>query len=148
MADLDLTALTSNALTGPELLSAEEIAALLPELDNIISWAKQVQAYALEQAVNGENYPGYKVVAGRSVRSFKDPEKVVEVLVSEGFDEALLYERKLKTLTQIEAFIGKKNFAPLLGDLVDKPLGKPTLVPESDKRPAYSPEAAAAADFE
>ena len=32
--------------------------------------------------------------------------------------------------------LGKKRFEELLSDLVEKPQGKPVLVPESDKRPA------------
>lgn len=147
MAGIDLTTLTSNSLTSPELLSKEEIEALLPELDNIISWAKQIQEYALEQALKGEKYAGFKVVAGRSVRTFKDADAVIDRLTAEGYDEDLLFERKMKTLTQIEALVGKKKFESLLGDLVEKPLGKPVLVPETDKRPAYTPDAAAAADF-
>lgn len=140
--------LNTKALQSPDLLSKEQIEALLPELNSIISWAKQVQQYALEEALKGTKYKGYKVVAGRSVRTFANTDQVVERLESEGYDENLLYERKFKTLTQIEALVGKKNFGTLLGDLVDKPEGKPTLVDESDKRPELSPNTSAAADFE
>jgi hypothetical protein len=130
-----------------DLLSKEQIEALLPKLDGIISWAKQVQEYALEQALKGEQYNGFKVVAGRSNRTFTNPDMVVDRLIGEGYDEELLYERKLKTLTQLEALVGKKNFEPLMGELIIKPAGKPALVPESDKRPAFTPDAAAAAEF-
>lgn len=140
--------LNTKQLQSPDLMTNEQIAALLPELDNIISWAKQVQAYALEQALAGEKFAGFKVVAGRSVRSFKDTDAVVDRLTTEGYDADLLFERKLKTLIQIEALLGKKNFEPLLGDLVDKPQGKPALVDESDKRPELTPNTSAAADFE
>ena len=140
--------LNTGQLQNPDLLSKEQIEALLPELDNIISWAKQVQVYALEQALKGVKYAGFKVVAGRSVRTFKDTDAVVDRLTTEGYDADLLYERKLKTLTQLEALIGKKNFEPLLGDLVDKPQGKPALVVESDKRPELTPNTSAKADFE
>ena len=34
--------------------------------------------------------------------------------------------------------LGKKKFNELLGGLVEKPQGKPTLVPMSDKRPAIN----------
>ncbi len=38
----------------------------------------------------------------------------------------------------MEKALGKAKFAELLGGLVEKPQGKPTLVPESDKRPAMN----------
>ena len=140
--------LNTQNLQSPDLLSKEQIEALLPELDNIISWAKQVQEYALDQALTGVKFNGFKVVEGRSNRTFKNTDEVVDRLTTEGYDADLLYERKLKTLTQIEALVGKKNFEPILGDLVIKPQGKPTLVPESDKRPELTPNTAAVADFE
>lgn len=140
--------LRTDNLQNPDLLSKEQIEALLPNLDNIIKWAKQVQEYALEQALKGERFKGFKVVEGRSNRTFTDEDKVVDRLIGEGYDEDLLYERKLKTLTQLEALVGKKNFEPLLGELITKPAGKPALVVESDKRPAFTPNVAAAADFE
>lgn len=135
-------------LQSPDLLTKEQIETLLPELDGIISWAKQVQEYALEQALKGVKYKGFKVVEGRSIRTFTNVDKVVDRLIGEGYDEGLLFERKLKTLTQIESLVGKKNFEPLLGDLVEKPQGKPTLVDESDKRPEFNPTTSAIADFE
>lgn len=134
-------------LPSADLLTKEQIEALLPKLDGIIGWAKQVQEYALEQALKGTRFEGYKVVAGRANRKFIDTDQVVDRLLGEGYDEAMIYERSLKTLTQIEALVGKKNFPVILGDLVDTPPGKPALVPADDKRPELSPDAAAAADF-
>lgn len=132
---------------SPDLLSKEEIEELLPVLDEIISWAKQVQDYALSQALKGVNYKGFKVVEGRAYRKFTDESIVVDTLVSEGYEETLLYERKLLSLSNIEKLIGKKEFNKLLSKYVVVPQGKPTLVPESDKRPAFNPNNDAAADF-
>ena len=56
----------------------------------------------------------------------------------EGVEECLLWERKPLTLAQVEAVVGKKRFAELVGDMVVKSPGKPTLVPEDDKRPAVT----------
>lgn len=134
-------------LTNPDLLSHEEIEQLLPTLDGLIGWAKQVQEYALNQALRGEKFEGFKVVAGRSIRKFEDEDKVADTLIGEGYDESMIYERKLATITKLETLVGKKRFTALLGSLIIKPVGKPTLVPESDDRPEYETASTAADDF-
>lgn len=134
-------------LVSPDLMSHEEIEKLLPCLDELIGWAKQVQEFALNQALQGEKYEGFKVVAGRSVRKFEDEDKVADTLIGEGYEESMIFERKLATITKLEALVGKKKFATLLGGLVVKPLGKPTLVPDSDDRPEYEAASSAADDF-
>lgn len=141
------TSLNPSELTSPDCLTTEEISALLPALDDVIKWAKQVQEYALNQALKGAKFPGFKVVAGRSLRKFTDVRQVVDTLIGEGYDEAVLYERKFIALPQVEALVGKKNFETLLGRFIDKPVGKPTLVPETDKRSEYNLTSAAAEDF-
>lgn len=130
-----------------ELLSKEQIEALLPELDNLIVWAKAVQDHALKQALEGVNYNGFKLVEGRSNRKFSDTEAVADILIGEGYDESEIYERKLHTLTKIEALVGKYKLPELLGSLLEKPQGRPTLVPADDKRKAYRPSDGAIADF-
>ncbi len=134
-------------LKSPDLLTKEQLEELLPELDGIISWAKQVQDFALNQAIKGEKFKGFKVVEDRSLRKWKDEEKVADILEAEGYDASLIYEKKLKGISAVESLMGKKDFAKVLGSLVNKPAGKPTLVPESDKRPAYDATAQAVADF-
>ena len=74
-------------------------------------------------------------------------EKVADTLKAAGFDEALLYERKLNGITNMEKLVGKKKLTELLGNLLVKPAGKPVLVPESDKREAINTTEAAKADF-
>ena len=61
----------------------------------------------------------------------------MEVLKEKGVAEELMYERKVLTLTQLEGVVGKKDFNEYVGDFIIKPKGKPTLVPESDKRAPY-----------
>lgn len=130
-------------IKDPDLLTDEEIEALLPHLDGLVKWAKQVSDYALQQALAGKEYKGYKVVEGRSLRTFTDEDKVVAALKAAGYPEEVIYERRLLTLTSLETLCGKKKFANILGEFVVKPTGKPALVPETDKRPVYSPNSAA-----
>lgn len=132
----------------PPELSDEDIAEILGKIDELVTWAGQVKDYALDQAVNHDkHWPGWKLVEGRSTRKYSDTDAVADRLVKAGYDEALLYTRQLLGITAMEKVIGKKTFAELLADLVIKPAGKPVLVPESDKRPAYNSAASAAEDF-
>lgn len=131
----------------PGLLSLEQLAALLPRLEALKKWATEVQDFALAKALDGEMVPGYKLVEGRTVRRYGDADAVAARLVSHGLNESQIYERALVTITALEKILGKKKFADLLGDLLVRSDGKPTLVPEADKRPALNSLAAAAADF-
>ena len=131
----------------PPLLSDEEIGEVLRRADELQHWVKDVGDYALEQALAGKQYDGWKLVEGRSVRKYADDLKVAEALKAAGYDEAMLYERKLYGISAMEKIVGKKRLTETLGDLIIKPAGKPVLVPESDKREAINTREAAKADF-
>ena len=121
----------------PPLLTDDEIAAVLPQLPELVKWANAVSAYALESAINqGKSWQGFKLVAGRSVRKYTDEAQVAEKAQAAGFQD--IFDQKLITLTKMESLMGKETFNEVLGSLVVKPQGKPTLVPESDKRPALN----------
>lgn len=128
-----------------EILSEEEIADILHLSDELTKWAKDIHDYALEQALQGEVFPGWKVVEGRSNRKWTDEDKIGEILLGQGFLESIIFTKKLTGITSMEEAVGKKEVVRLLGDYIEKPPGKPTLAPESDKRPVYN---AAKADFE
>lgn len=131
----------------PPLLSDEEIGQVLKQAEELQKWAADVAAYALEQALAGKHFDGWKLVEGRSIRKYADDIKVAETLKAAGFDEAVLYERKLYGITAMEKIVGKKRLTETLGELIIKPAGKPTLVPQSDKRQELKTAEAAAADF-
>jgi len=133
----------------PDTLSPEEIAEILTQLErDFLAWASDIQAYALDQAVNhGIKFPGWKLVEGRSNRKYSDEEAVKAVLRGAGYTDDQILRMDLKGITDIEKLLGKKRFGELLADYVIKPAGKPTLVPESDKRPEISTASNAAADF-
>ena len=125
----------------PATLDEHEIAAILPKVDDLISWGNDIKDYALKQAQSGTHYDGFKVVEGRSNRKYSDDSAVAATVKDAGFDP---YEQKLLGLTAMSSLLGKKKFEELLGGLIYKPPGKPALVPESDKRPAMN---TAADDF-
>ena len=126
----------------PAELDDIEISAILEKADSLIAWAGDVKEYALQQALSGTHYPGFKVVEGRSNRKYSDENAVADIVTKAGFDP---YERKLLGITAMTQALGKKRFTELLGGLIIKPQGKPVLVPASDKRPEFN---TASTDFE
>lgn len=119
----------------PETLDKFEIAAILKKVDTLTSWASDIKEYALQQALSGVTYEGFKVVEGRANRKYSDEEAVAFRVKDAGFDP---YEKKVLGITAMTSLLGKKKFEELLGSLVIKPQGKPALVPDSDKRPAMN----------
>lgn len=124
----------------PRLLKPEELAKeVLPELATVKTWLTGVEDYALEQALAGVKLPGWKVVEGRSNRKITDPAKVASTLSNEGYKDNQFYKpMELVSLTELEKLTGKKRFTELCGAYIEKPQGKPTLAPESDKRPVFN----------
>lgn len=119
----------------PALLDDEEIADILGKVDALTAWAADVKDYALQQAVSGKEWTGWKLVEGRSNRKYTNDTVVAAAVESAGFDP---YERKVLGITAMQKLLGKSRFEELLAPYIEKPQGKPTLVPENDKRPAIN----------
>ena len=120
---------------NPALLQDEEIADILGRIDALTSWASDVKEYALQQAISGKEWTGWKLVEGRSNRKYTSEADVAAAVESVGLDP---YERKVLGVTAMQKLLGKTRFEELLSPYIEKPQGKPTLVPESDKRPAMN----------
>lgn len=119
---------------GP-FLTDEEITEILSSIDEFQKWAKDIEGYALDKAINeNKKWDGFKLVEGRSSRKYSDEEAVSKTLIDAGYTEDVIYSKNLLGITTMEKAIGKKKFKELLKDLVYKPQGKLTLVVESDKR--------------
>lgn len=140
---------TKRDFDEPALLAPTEIAEVLSAGAGFVEWYNAVKEYALDAAENrGEKFPGWKLVEGRSNRVYTDEKAVAKALKAEGYATADIYKpRTLRGLTELERQIGKRQLGEILGDLITKPAGKPTLVPASDKRPEISSAARAAEDF-
>lgn len=119
----------------PDTLETTEIAAILPTIDDLISWGNDIKEYALQQALSGTEFEGFKIVEGRSTRKYTDEDAVASAVQNAGYDP---YDKKLKGLTTMTSMLGKSKFEDILGGLIEKPAGKPTLVPNTDKRPAIN----------
>lgn len=119
----------------PPLLTDEEIAGILDKVDALTAWAADVKEYALQQAVSGTAFPGWKLVEGRSNRKYTSEAAVAAAVEGAGFDP---YEKKLLGITAMQKLLGKSRFEELLAPYIEKPQGRPTLVRSSDKRPEWN----------
>lgn len=135
----DFVAETIPEARDPRLLTDEEIGDWLTQVLGLADYAKCLQDYAQQQLQSGAAIPGWKLVEGRSTRRFTDQDAAFRAMEASGIQEAMLYERSPISLTAAEKLLGKKHFAEVCGTYIEKPKGKPTLAPESDKRPAYNP---------
>ena len=121
----------------PPLLTDSEIEDILGKLDDLTRWAEEIKTYAQDAALNhGKQWHGYKVVEGRSVRKYSNEDAVVEAANAAGYHD--IFRKTLLPITEMEKLMGKQEFQSILGGLIIKPAGKPTLVPASDKRPAIT----------
>ena len=118
----------------PPLLTDAEIEGVLIKLPDIKKWAEEIQAYALAQALGGKEWAGFKLVEGRSNRKYSNEQEVAKAAERAGYYD--IYTKSLISIGEMERLMGKKEFNEILGGLVVKPQGKPTLVPDTDKRPA------------
>ena len=120
----------------PDLLSDEEIADILPVAESLHSWVQDLLSYATQEAVGGKSWPGYKLVAGRSVRRYTSEAEVIKAATEAGYTD--IYKTTLLGVGDLEKRMGRKRFGEVLGKFIIKPTGAPTLVPESDPRKPYS----------
>lgn len=119
----------------PANLEDEEIEVILSKADELVSWVGDIKEYALQQAVSGKEWTGWKLVEGRSNRRYVNETAAADKVQSAGYDP---YEHKVLGITAMTKLLGKTKFEELLGGLIEKPQGKPTLVPVSDKCPAMN----------
>jgi hypothetical protein len=124
--------------SDPALLSDDEIAEIIGVAEELSKWASDIYTYATALAINeGKEWDGFKLVEGRTRRKFTDEELVAETAKAAGYTD--IYKQSLITITEMEKLMGKKKFGEILGSLIEKPKGKLTLVPETDKRQAVDP---------
>ena len=132
----------------PGLIPDEQIPGILETLDVAEAWIKDFRAYAEKQALNGQKFPGWKLVRGKKPnRRWADPEEVRAQLLRAGYAPGQIETTSLKPVGEIEKTIGAKAFRALVGGLVAQGEGRLTLVPESDKRLEYASADAAFADL-
>lgn len=132
-----------NGQPVPPLLTDAEIGDVLIRARELAAWAKDLEEYALTASLAGRKIAGFKAVEGRGTRDWADQDAAFKILRERGVAESLLWERKPVTAPALEKALGKKIFAETADGLVVKKPGKPTLVPDSDKRKPYNAAAIA-----
>lgn len=130
----------------PPQLNNEEVGVLLKRARFLKSWVNKLEAYAQGEILAGRDVPGWKLVEGRSVRTIPDVDAAYEALRAAGYPEASLYKVQPLSLGELEGLLEKEH-KEILARYVVKPPGKPTLVPEDDKRPAMPPASVAEGAF-
>lgn len=134
--------------TDPNILDAGDIGALMGELPAIRQWCDALEAEALDRAYSrAEEIPGWKVVLTRGRRSITNSKAALERLMEYGYSPEDVGDFKPKTLGALEKLVGRESLSDILGDAVTKSEGKPSLVAESDPRPAVNPNTEAAKEF-
>ena len=129
-----------------DLLTDNELTEALEKADSVIKYVNLIKDYCLNEALQGKQFAGWKLVEGRANRKYSDEAEIAQVLQEAGFENTEVFQpAKLLSITTMQSFLGKKKFEKLLGKYIVKPQGKPVLVPESDPRPVFS---SAENDFE
>lgn len=123
-------------MPSPDTLSDKELRKVLEMKGLIEGWLSSVETVVRERLEGGESFDGFKLVEGRSLRKWTNEQTAAETL-TEALGADVAFKSTLISPAQAEKVL-KKDERKLLDDIVVKPAGKPTLVPESDKRPAIN----------
>ena len=144
--NLDLFGLKFDDLDSdgaPELpeLSPDRRAYVVRHADLFRKWMDDQHAIVLSDALAGRPTPGLKVVAGRRPpRSWADA-RTAEAFLLSRLSHVQTFNTVVKSPTQVEKLLGKDDWKEAEA-LIAQGDPKPTLVSESDRRPALNPHAA------
>lgn len=129
-------------------LAPHELSDVLRMEPLISMWLKRTKDQAFKEALKGSEIPGYKIVEGRQGnRKWIDEADAIEKIKAENIDTERFIETKLVSPAQFEKAIGKKNAKALLESLTERAPGAPSLVKDTDYRPAFSSYDMARNDF-
>lgn len=131
---------------NPPTINDEQLVKFLKMADALKRWITGIEKYALDEAIKGKVWPGMKLVRGRSNRKVTDETALIKTLQAAGYKDIM--NSKVKGITELTKILGKDAFEQLVEPYLEKPLGAPTLVPDSDGRPLLDAAEGAKADFE
>lgn len=123
---------------GTNLLDDTEIALVLSKVDALVRYSKKIKDYALDEALKGKKWNGFKLVEGRSRRTYSDENKAAIILEKAGYKKSKIYKPvELLGITDMTKLLTRKKFDSLLGSVIVKPPGSPVLVTDKDPRPEF-----------
>jgi hypothetical protein len=120
----------------PDKIDLQELVLFLDNLPQLKTYITDIKNFAITRLSNGQPIPGYKLVAGKSNRTWSNEDKVKTHLLSLDYEIEDIATIALKSPAQMEKSLGKAQFTTELKDFIIKPAGNPTMVKESDKRQA------------
>lgn len=123
---------TVKKINKPEFMTDEELEAILPQLDSVISYIADIKEYCLKKALEGKKWRGYKVVESVTKRKLSDEDAVAKILTDNGYDPYA--QKKILSMNELQKMVGSKQFNDLVGNYIIKPKGQAVLAPESDAR--------------
>lgn len=141
-------ALAKEEFKDASLISEERLLEIYKQVPILVSWAKDIEEYIKKRALEGKDWRGYKIVEGRSTRSWADEQALKRKLKELGHTPSQYEDKKLKSVAQMEKSLGKSYVSDNLYTLITRPQGAPTLAPEDDPRPRLNPNDSARADFQ
>lgn len=139
--------LARNDFKEPELIPLKDLIAIYKQIPMLVDWANSVAEFLKDEAVGGKEIPGYKLVEGKSQRKYINEDKFKEALLANGYSLEDITKVSLKGIPAIEKLVGASAFNKEYREFWDRPQGSPTLVDESDPRPALGSSSLAKADF-
>ena len=144
VAKLEYKALVGNqtpVIPSPEEMTPEQLADVYTKLPLLTDWIKHVQAVVASRLEKGKPVPGYKRVAGKNKRSWRDEEAAKQFLLdntpNEVMEEDMYSKPTFLSPAQAEKLIPRTSWKDL-SEFVELTPGKPAIVPESHKKEALT----------
>lgn len=127
-------------MNPPNKLSADTLALIYARLPEFKAWVKDIEDYVMSQALSGDVLQGYKLVEGRTQRKWTDPDAAARAMLLAGKKPDEVFVQAVIGITAAERLLGRTS--PIFETHTERTQGRPTLVPESDPRPASGNTAA------
>ena len=130
----------------PADVASDDLGAAMAKVDMIEAWIKSVRAETEKRLLDGRAVSGFKLVQGkRGNRQWSNAEEAERVLKSMRVPHDQMYDYKVVSPTTADKLakagtIGPRQW-PKLQELITQSEGKPSVAPESDKRPALAVDA-------